>query len=184
MKLFNQPGPGNTEETLRMALDGARERGIRSIVVASTTGATIDRLLAMQPDGIQIICVCHAAGFQAPGQQELPREKHAQFTAANIPVVIMSHALSGAERCLSSKFGGVSPVEIVAHTLRMFGQGVKVCVEIALMATDAGVIPHGEPIIAVGGSSNGADTAMVLRPSHAATLLNTKIDEILCKPRT
>lgn len=184
MKLFNQPGSSNTDETLRIALDGARQRGIKRIVVASTTGATIDRLCALKPEGMEIICVSHAAGFHTPGEQELSREKRLQLSEANIPVVTMSHALSGAERCFSNKFGGVSPVEVAAHTLRMFGQGVKVCVEISLMATDAGVIPYGEPVVAVGGSGAGADTALVLRPSHAASFLDTKIDEILCKPRT
>jgi hypothetical protein len=64
----------------------------------------------------------------------------------------------------------------------MFGQGVKVCVEIATMALDAGMIPYGEDVIAVGGTGTGADTAVILRPSHAASIFDTWISEILCKP--
>lgn len=46
-------------------------------------------------------------------------------------------------------------MEIIANTLRMFGQGVKVCVEVATMALDAGLIPYGEDVIAAGVSGVG-----------------------------
>lgn len=52
-------------------------------------------------------------------------------------------------------FHGVYPVEIIAAALRMFGQGTKVCVEVATMAADAGMIPSGEPVIVVGGTGPG-----------------------------
>jgi len=91
--------------------------------------------------------------------------------------------LSGAERSLSNKFGGVSPIEIMAYSLRMLGQGVKVCVEISTMALDGGMIPYGEDIIAIAGTGRGADTAITLRPAHGANILDTKIKEIICKPK-
>jgi hypothetical protein len=94
-----------------------------------------------------------------------------------------SHVLSGAERAFSSKFGGIYPVEIIANTLRMFGQGVKVGVEIATMALDSGLVPFGESIIAVGGSGRGADSAIIMKPAHAKDVLNTRIEEIICKPK-
>ena len=93
-----------------------------------------------------------------------------------------AHVLSGAERSLSNTFKGVYPVEIIAHTLRMFGQGTKVCVEISAMAADAGLIRTGEPVIAIGGTARGADTAVVLRPEVSYNILKTKIDRIICKP--
>ena len=65
----------------------------------------------------------------------------------------------------------------------MFSQGTKVAVEIAVMALDAGLIPFGEPVIAVGGSGRGADTAVVLTPAHAKAIFDTEILEIICKPR-
>jgi hypothetical protein len=98
-------------------------------------------------------------------------------------VLTTTHVLSGAERGLSRKFGGVYPVEIIAHTLRMFGQGVKVCVEVAVMALDAGMIPYGEEVIAVGGTGRGADTAVIIKPAHANSILDTWISEIICKPK-
>ena len=97
-------------------------------------------------------------------------------------VVTAAHALSGAERGISKAFGGVYPVEIMAATLRMFGQGVKVCVEIALMAADCGAIRAKQPVMVVGGTGGGADTACVITPSYTTSLLETKVNEILCKP--
>ena len=97
-------------------------------------------------------------------------------------IVTAAHALSGAERAFSKQFQGVSRTEIVAHTLRMFGQGTKVCAEISLMAADCGAVEYGRQLIAIGGTGRGADTAVVLRPANTADLLNLKIDEMLCKP--
>jgi hypothetical protein len=105
-----------------------------------------------------------------------------QLITSGIKVLTTTHVLSGAERGLSRKFGGTYPVEIMAHTLRMFGQGVKVCVEISVMALDAGLIPYGQPVIAVGGTGEGADTAVILTASHASSILETRIHEIICKP--
>ena len=71
---------------------------------------------------------------------------------------------------------------IVANTLRMFGQGTKVCVEIAMMALDAGTIEYGKPVIAVGGSGRGADTVCRLTPEYTSDLMGTRIHAFLCKP--
>ena len=79
-------------------------------------------------------------------------------------------------------FKGTYHVEVMANTLRMFGQGVKVCTEISVMALDAGLIPYGVPVIAIGGTNKGADTSIVITPAHANRIFKTKIHEILCKP--
>ena len=115
-------------------------------------------------------------------ENELSAETRQELEQAGIRVLTTTHVLSGVERSLSRKFGGVYPAEIMAATLRMFGQGTKVAVEIAVMALDAGLIPHGEPVLAVGGTGRGADTVLLLRPAHAAHILDTRILEIICKP--
>ena len=50
------------------------------------------------------------------------------------------------------------------------------------MAADAGYVTGGETVVAIGGTSGGADTAVVLRPEVSAKLLKTKIERFLCKP--
>jgi hypothetical protein len=73
--------------------------------------------------------------------------------------------------------------EIIAYTLRCFSQGVKVAAEITLMASDAGyVVPGGEPLIAIGGSGQGADTAVAIAPTHAQTFFDIHFLEIICMP--
>ena len=59
---------------------------------------------------------------------------------------------------------------------------MKVCVAISVMALDAGLISHGTEIIAIGGTVHGADTALILKPAHAANIFDTVILEIICKP--
>ena len=92
-------------------------------------------------DGVNVVCIPHAYGFKEPGKNELTDETLQQLREKGLQVYASSHALSGAERGITGKFGGVAPVEIIAHTLRFFGQGMKVCVEIAAMAADGGFIP-------------------------------------------
>jgi hypothetical protein len=64
----------------------------------------------------------------------------------------------------------------------MFGQGLKVCIEISVMAADAGLVKAGEDLIALGGTDKGADAAAVICPAHSQEFFRTKIREVICKP--
>ena len=177
---FEHMGNENTAETVELALRTAEERGIRNIVVASSTGATA-RLLE-NDKGVKITMVSYAYGAGGDGKNQLSDDARRSLEEVGIKVLSTTHVLSGAERGISKVFGGISPVEVIAQSLRMLGQGTKVCVEIAVMALDAGFVPYGEPVIAVAGSSNGADTALIVTPAHAAKIFDVKVNEIICKP--
>lgn len=184
MLLFDKIGAENTEKALEIALTAAKERGL-DLVIATTGGGNVPVALELAEKlGYtgKIVAVTHAFGSREKGKNILDPAKMQAFREKGVTVVTAAHTLSGAERGLSKKFSGVYPVEIVAHTLRMFGQGTKVCVEIAMMALDAGVIEYGRPVIAVGGSGSGADTVCRLTPEYTSDLIGTKIHEILCKP--
>jgi hypothetical protein len=73
-------------------------------------------------------------------------------------------------------------LELIANVLRLFGEGTKVCVEIALMAADAGLIPINRDVIAIGGTGGGADTALRIQPANAAKFFDLKVREIIAKP--
>ena len=183
---FDSPGPQNTGEVIKIAVREAKERQISHIVVASNSGATAFTLAeeaGKQGYAGKLVCVSPVYGSDEKGKNELPDENREELEKKGIRICTAAHALSGAERCLSRRFQGIYPVEIIAHTLRMLGQGMKVCVEIAVMTLDAGLIPYGKPIIAIGGSGEGADTAAILTPGYTSSVLDTKIHEILCKPR-
>lgn len=177
---FEQPGTANTAETAALAMRTAAEKNIRHIVVASVTGETAR--FFTKAAGIGVVCVTHVVGFCEPGQSEMPQEVRQSLEAQGVKVLTTTHVLSGAERGISRLAGGMYPVEAIANALRMLGQGTKVCVEIAVMALDAGLIPFGEPVIAVGGTGRGADTAVIITPYHASDIFKTKIHEIICKP--
>lgn len=177
---FEKKGAANTEKCVELAIETAHAKNIRHIVAASSHGDTA-RLLKGQKD-LNVVCVAYAYGFKEPGKNVMTEETVKELESEGIRVLNTTHVLSGAERGISRKYGGIHPVEIIADTLRMFGQGTKVCVETAIMALDAGLIPYGEDIIAIGGTVNGADSAVILRPAHANNVLDTKIREIICKP--
>jgi hypothetical protein len=183
---FDSPGPENTGETVKIAVREAVERRIPCIVVASNTGAAAKALTEegrARNYGGKLICVTHVYGFEESGKNEFSDEDRAALEKQGVRFCTAAHALSGVERALSRKFQGTYPIEIIAHTLRMLGQGAKVCVEIAVMALDAGLVPYGKPVIAVGGTGGGADTAAILTPGYSSSVLDTRIHEILCKPR-
>lgn len=71
---------------------------------------------------------------------------------------------------------------IIAQTLRFFGQGMKVIVEIASMAADAGVIPADKDVLVIAGSGRGSDTAVILRPANSHRIFDLVIREIIAKP--
>lgn len=176
---YSKAGPANTEKTVELTLKAADEKGIENIIVASNSGATA---LLFKDKGKKITCVGHVYGFKENGKNEMSDKTQSELKEAGIAVVIASHALSGVERGISNRSGGMYPAEIISNSMRMMGQGMKVCVEISIMALDAGAIPYGEKVLVVGGTGRGADTAAILTPAHAKDVFETKIHEIICKP--
>lgn len=177
---FEKSGVVNTESTVQMALKAAEEKGIKHIVVASVSGKTA--MILAEQDRINVVCVSHAYGYRESGTNEMKDSVREHLERKNIKVITASHVLSGVERGISNHSKGMYPAEVMSYTLRMFGQGVKVCVEVVTMALDAGAIPYGEDIIAIGGTVQGVDTAVVIRPAHANRIFETQIKEIICKP--
>jgi len=177
---WEEPGPENTERTLELAVHRAKELHIEHLVVASNTGQTARLCLGR---GLEVVCVTHHVGFAGPGRDEMPPEERAALQAGGAKVLTTTHLMAGLDRALRLKFGGLYPAEIIAASLRLLGQGVKVGVEIACMALDAGLIPYGREVVAVAGTGRGADTALVVLPSHSNTFFETQVREIICKPR-
>lgn len=180
MKYWPGKGLEFAQGTCEAAIARAKELGIEYVVVASNTGRTARYFLE---SGLKVIVVTHHTGFKGPGQQEMTKEERRFLEDKGFLVLTTTHLFANIERAITNKFGGLYPGGIVSNTLRMFGQGTKVCLEIAGMAIDAGMIPAGKEIIAVGGSGGGADTALVLIPAHSNAFFDTQILEVVCKPR-
>ena len=180
---FDSKGPANTEKTLDIALECCRERKIPKIVVASSTGETALALHQKAPAGTDIIAVTYSAGSRFSDEVQQFLENRDEITAKGITIVRGMHALSATEKAFQNKYKtGMMPLNIVADSLRMFCHGVKVCVEIAIMAAEAGQIAPEQDVVAIAGSHRGADTAVVLKPAYAANMFETKIKALLCMP--
>jgi hypothetical protein len=50
------------------------------------------------------------------------------------------------------------------------------------MAADAGAIPIDQPVVAIAGTSKGADTALVIQPAHSNNFFDIYVKEIIAKP--
>ncbi len=183
---FKYAGKDNTEETIKLAVKRAKELNIKNIVISSTTGASGLKLINevnSEELEISVSVVSYHQGFHGEDIISMPEENKEKLEKLGAKVFIGGHALSGVERSISNKFGGVGPVEIIAQTLKNFGHGLKVAYEVSLMAADGGLIPTKKEIIAIGGRSRGVDTAIVLKPSIMRDFFNSEVREIICMPR-
>lgn len=181
---FETPGPKNTEAALKQALARAGELGIKKVLIATSTGGTIEAALKVfSPKEFGLIAVSSAFGMAKPNESRFSEESRRSFEEQGVTVLTTTHAFSGVARGLSGKHGGTYPAEIMADTLRMFSQGMKVAVEIALMAADRGLVMSDEDVVAVAGTGTGADTAIVVQPANTNRCLELKVREIIAKPR-
>lgn len=179
---FEKPGPHNTTQTLKAAKRRADQLGLRTILIATTSGETGIEAAEMFR-GYDVVVVSHSTGFVKPNTQQLTRDNRAAIEATGATVLTCQHAFGGVNRAVRKQLGTYLTDEIIAYTLRTLGEGTKVCAEIALMAADAGLVTVGQPCIAIAGSGRGADTAIVLVPVNAQQFFDLQILEILAKPR-
>jgi uncharacterized protein len=180
---FEQPGVQNTQRTLELVRERAEALGIAHVVVASTSGET-GALAAEMLSDRSVVVVTHSTGFAGPNQQLLEPELRKRIEAAGGTILTCQHALGGVGRAVRRKLSTYQVDEIMAFTLRTFCQGIKVACEITVMAADAGLVPAGDEIIAVGGTGSGADAAAVIAAANAQDFFDLRVLEILCKPRS
>ena len=179
---WNKPGKQNTDKTIDLALKRAKQLKINNFIIASCSGKTTKNLLK-KGKNIRIISVTHQVGFYKPGMIEMDKKIKKFLEGNGVIVYTCTHFFGGIGRAIRLKFGGLEVEELVANTLRIFGQGVKVAVEITIMALDAGLIPYNKEVISIGGTGVGADTAIVCLPKHGKDFFSFEVREIICKPR-
>jgi len=174
---FEQPGKENTEETLRVALERAKARGINKVVLASTRGDTAKIAADLWAgQGIKLIIIPHQFGFAAEPKQFFPEDLVVDLEKKGHKVHFAS-MLFHSEELLQDNAS-----KALARILRTFCQGMKVCVEILMMATDAGLVAMGEQVVVIAGTGHGADTAVVGYGSSSSHVADLHITEIICKP--
>jgi hypothetical protein len=178
---FTKPGPENTEATLKLVKAEIENKGIEYVVVASTSGATgVKAAREFRGLKVKLVVITHNSGFQEPGVQEIEPQLKAEIENLGGTVYTGTMVLRSLGRAIKNSVG-YSDNEIVAQVLRMFGQGIKVCIEIVAMAADAGLIPPTN-VIAVAGTGRGADTACLISADSSHRFFGIKVREILAKP--
>jgi len=181
-RYFPRPGPKNTRSVLEVVSKSALELGLKKVLVATCTGRTAFEAIDILDPNIEIIAITHVAGFKSPDYQELSEEAREELISKGIKVLTCQHAFGGIGRAVRNKLSTYQIDEIIAYTLRTFGQGTKVAIEIVLMATDAGLVRTDEDVISIGGTANGADTALLVRPANSFHFFDLKVKGIICKP--
>ena len=182
---FEEQGNDYTDDLIKAVKDKLESSGdIKRILIASSTGESALKLYAaLDDEDIEIINVTHHMGFKEDNVADISDEMIKKLEDVGIKTYIGAHAFSGAARGVTNKYGGFSPLDVVADTLRMFSHGIKVSAEISIMAADAGLVPVGEKIIAIGGRGHGVDTAVILTPVNAKNLFDLKFHEIIAMPK-
>jgi hypothetical protein len=201
---FEKPGEVNTDAVLAIAKQRAGDLDIKKIIVASSRGVTAVKALAVF-DGLKVIVVGHEYGHIEPNTTDFLEENRRIVESKGATILAGIHGFGGIDNAFRPRPPGFRPGapgapaggpppgmpaplpipgEIIARTLSVFGRGMKVAAEITIMAADAGLVRTDEEVIAIAGSSRGADIAVVIQPANANRFFELRIKEILCKPRT
>jgi hypothetical protein len=173
---FDKVSAENTETTFRLVKERLVASKIKKIVLASTTGETAMKALQFFRDiDVKLIVVPHQFDFRRE-TNPFPQDLVMTLREAGHEVhfgTMLFHT--------DELYGSNIPI-IMANLLRCFSQGTKVCFEIVLMATDAGLLARGENIIAIAGTGRGSDTALVMQAASSRNLRQLRVNEIICKP--
>jgi hypothetical protein len=193
---FEKPGPQNTGAVIAAVKKRILEGDVQSVVVASESGKTALAVAeALKDTGVHVICVAPYAGYQHVLKRRWPpmrEEIRRKLDSLGVKVLDQTPWIFGCT--FDTAFLKDSAPAIIIHKFlsRAFGFGVKTCIEVALIAGEAGALEWDKDAIAVAGTGwlgGGADAAIVVRPSPVyggAFLKNERgaeVREIIAMPR-
>lgn len=172
----------NTKQVVEIAKDYAEKNGIKDIVVATTKGEM--GIIASEIFGKEynLVIVTHITGFRENNIQELSEENKAKILRNGANVFTGTMIFHNLNDHIRAK-GYYTMHNIIADTLRLFGQGAKVTAEIVMMAADAGLIEAEKDVIAIAGTGRGADTVMLIKSANSRRMFDLKFKEIIAKPK-
>jgi hypothetical protein len=190
---LEKPGKQNTDRVIETVLQRLAQGDLQTVVVSSTTGYTALKFAeALQGhDRVTLISVAESALIREWGS-EYPSlsagtkedlERRGVIVADRVSYVFHHSPLD------HSQWKAPTPEEIVRETLYAFGQGLKVAVEVVLIAVSSGYLAPFQDVIAAGGTHRGVDTAIVMNATYPNHILSQdpaerlQVHEILCKPR-
>jgi hypothetical protein len=173
---FEEVKAENTDTVFELVQERLNAGGINKVVIASTMGATARKAMDFfQESGVKLVVVPHQFDFIRevnPFPQELVKTLRESGHEVHFGTMLFH---------TENLYESNTPT-LMANLLRCFSQGIKVCFEMVLMTTDAGLLTKGEKVIAIAGTGRGSDTALVMQASSSRNLKKLRINEILCKP--
>ncbi len=213
MILFEQPGPDNTGEIIKLAAGLSHK--YTYITVASITGKSALKLSEALSNS-KIICVTCPQGmyfetdkmnegpfndilglrkirdkWKAEGLKQIPMsipaEVKEKLKTKNIPVIQGTIPFFGPSFSMRLHLNHVNSLDIFAKTLELISTGTLVCLEIVLMAVDSGILPESTEVLSLAGTEQGLDTACVIRSCASANLFHpekgARFIEFIAKPK-
>jgi len=149
---FDEPGSKNTESVIKAVSEKIDETGIKSVILASTTGKTAIQFAKTLGGKANLVAV----SWKTIAPENIKELRDQGVTLCAFENYLPLHEVGK---------------ELVRNTFYAFGQGMKVCAEVVLIAVDKGLTPPGEDVIAVGGTGGGSDTAAIIRTTSTADML-------------
>lgn len=212
MKVFERPGPVNTDEVVAIAKEASSK--VDYVVVASITGNSAMKIAKNITDR-KVICVTCPQGMwwqvdamntdlfaELPelrkkrdewvkkGLKKVPmsmtEENRAKLRELNVEVVRGTIPFFGPSFSMRQHLHKITSLDVMAKTLELISAGTLVCMEIVLMAVDAGLIPEEKLVLACAGTEVGLDTAWILRSCASSNVFHPskgfRFVELLAKP--
>jgi uncharacterized protein len=212
VKVFERPGPINTDEVIQILAEAPQK--LNYLVVASVTGDSAVKATQLIKNR-KIVCVTCPQGMawevnamnadlfaQIPElrarrdewlKQKLDRvpmgvteENKQKLSATGVEIVKGTIPLFGPSFSMRLHLRKTTSLDIVAKTLELISTGTLVSLESVLMATDAGVIPEDELVYVCAGTEMGLDTAWIVKSCASANMYHPtkgfRFVELLCKP--
>lgn len=179
---FDEASPEHSSKVLSLVREYLKDSPEVEHVVVATTEGTTGIAAAKEFSSKNVVIVSHQTGFAKENENELSDLNRAEIEKHGAKVLTATHVFAGVARSFRKQLGTWMPTEIVAVALRTFGQGTKVCAEIAMMAADAGLIPVDKDVVCIGGTGRGADTAWVVRPANSDAFPKLRMKACICKP--
>jgi len=179
---FPEASRSVTQEVISLVREFLKDNSDITHIIAATTEGASGVLISKSFTDKTVIIVSHQTGFAKPNENELSEENYTQIVENGAKVLTTTHAFAGVPRGIRRELGTWQATEIIAVAYRTFGQGTKVCAEIAMMAADAGLVPIDTDLVCIAGTGRGADTAWIVRPTYTQSFPKLRMKACICKP--
>ncbi len=187
---FAKPGRENLEDVVEAVEKRIDQTGIRHVVVASHSGRTAMAIAERLRGKAEVICVSGRPARRDRGRDWPSIAPENRRKLEGLGVVILDRIPYALESTVlqEDRWNTASADKVVIETLRMFGQGMKVAVQVVLTATSSGYLEPYQDVIGVGGTGRGADTAIIMKASYPTRVFSEnhehrpEIREIIAMP--